>query len=133
MELQDRGRRARELFESYFAGVRRPVAQTLVLPYALGMLMDDLAQPMNYNSESRRHVVELLMNAIARREVESRSEAYLLQYPPSLERLILLARADDVNETWEHAARVLRDLIIELHSAAASYAMTGAMTGAATV
>ena len=94
-ELRELGRSARDLFESYFDGVARPVAQTLVLPYALGMLMDELAQPMNYESPGRRRVVKLLMSAIASRTIDPRSRAYLLKYPPSMAKLFALARSDD--------------------------------------
>jgi hypothetical protein len=115
-ELEARGRTARILFEDYFKGTGRPVPFSLVLPYALGMLLDDLAQPMNYQSESRQHVVELLMNAIKTRRIKPDSKRYLLKYPPSVERLIALARADDVQKTRKQAAQVLTDLISELYT-----------------
>ncbi len=115
-ELEARGKAARILFEEYFAGVSRPVPFALVLPYALGMLLDDLAQPMNYESESRRHVVDLLMEAIRARRIMPNSERYLLKYPPSIEKLIVLARADDIQNTREKAERLISELVSELHS-----------------
>ncbi|MFL5813384.1 MAG: hypothetical protein ACJ763_07375 [Bdellovibrionia bacterium] len=115
-ELEARGRSARILFEDYFSGMDRPVPFSLVLPYALGMLLDDLAQPMNYESESRRHVVGLLMDAIKTRKIKPDSKRYLLKYPPSVERLIVLARTNDSQETRQHASEVLSDLISELYS-----------------
>jgi hypothetical protein len=115
-ELQERGRAARILFEDYFSEKARFVPFALVLPYALGMLMDDLAQPMNYESQSRRYVVELLMKAIQERRVKPDPRAYLLKYPPSVERLIELARADDLAETRKKAEAILSDLIDELHA-----------------
>ena len=78
-ELQSRGRAARILFETYFAKSARPAPFALVLPYALGMLLDDLAQPMNYESMSRRHVVELLMEAIGSERIDPRADVYLLK------------------------------------------------------
>ena len=115
-ELQSRGKAARILFEDYFSDIRDPVPIALVLPYALGMLLDDLAQPMNYNSLSRKYVVELLMEVIRTNKVNSKLRAYLLKYPPSIEKLINLARADDLVETRKKASGVLSDLIRELHA-----------------
>lgn len=115
-ELEKSGKAARILFENYFAGIFRPVPYSLVLPYALGMLLDDLAQPMNYHSQSRRFVVELLMQAIQSRKLDSKSTAYLLKYPPSLEELIVLARADDFAQTEKKAEDLLESLISEVNS-----------------
>ena len=115
-ELEARGRAAREVFETYFAGISRPVPQSLILPYALGMLLDDLAQPMNYESGSRRFAVDILMEAIRSRRVDPRSSAYLLKYPPAIEKLILLARADDMEETRSKAAGVLAELLSEIQA-----------------
>lgn len=121
-ELVARGRAARILFEDYFKGSECPVPYSLVLPYALGMLLDDLAQPMNYESESRRHVVELLMDAIQTRKIKPDSKRYLLKYPPSVERLIVLARSNDAKKARDSAKGVLSDLISELYS----YSVVGA-------
>jgi hypothetical protein len=121
-ELVARGRAATAVFEDYFKDHTRPVPFSLVLPYALGMLLDDLAQPMNYESESRRYVVELLMKAIQNRKVKPDSNRYLLKYPPSVETLIALARADNVKITFEKAADILKELISELYS----YSVVGA-------
>lgn len=114
-ELVRRGREAREVFEEYFTDMTRPVPFSLVLPYALGMLLDDLAQPMNYDSLSRRHIVELLMEAIRAKRVPPRSKRFLLRYPPSVERLILLARSDNFKEARASAAKLLNELISELY------------------
>jgi hypothetical protein len=80
------------------------------------MLLDDLAQPMNYDSLSRRYVVELLMDAIKSRRISPQSKKYLLKYPPSVERLILLARSDKYDEAQRSAAKILNELISELSS-----------------
>jgi len=115
-ELTARGKAARLLFEDYFAGLSQPAAIALVLPYALGMLLDDLAQPMNYESQSRRYVVDLLMETIRTRRIEGHSNAYLLKYPPSVEKLIFLARSDDLAKAHAEAKGLLHDLVAELHS-----------------
>jgi hypothetical protein len=112
--LEARGRAARERFEAYFAGVARPAPFALVLPYALGMLLDDLAQPMNYGSVSRKHVVSLLMDALDRRVIDPRASPYLLKYPPSIERLIAVARSDDPERARREGAAVLAGVVEEL-------------------
>ena len=72
------------------------------------MLLDDLAQPMNYESQSRRHVVNLLMDALRTERVDPKSSAYLLKYPPTIEKFIVLARADD----YERTERDCRQIIV---------------------
>jgi hypothetical protein len=114
-ELQARGEAAKNLFKDYFSEAKKPVPFSLVLPYALGMLLDDLAQPMNYQSESRKHVVGLLTEAIRLRKTDTKSRVYLMKYPTSFEKLITLARADDPEQTAK-CEGVLADLISELYS-----------------
>ena len=114
-ELQARGKNARILFEAYFNENRNPVPYALVLPYALGMLLDDLAQPMNYESESRRYIVDLLMTEIRAKRIKANVSPFLLKYPPSIESLILLARSDDVKKTREIAKDTLNQVLNELH------------------
>lgn len=113
-ELQARGKKMREIFENYFQGVKNPAPYALVLPYALGMLLDDLAQPMNYHSESRLHVVKLLADAIQSRAIRPDANPYLLKYPPSIETLIQLARSNDLGRTRHEGEVILRQVIQEL-------------------
>lgn len=113
-ELEARGRAARERFEAYFDGVADPAPFALVLPYALGMLLDDLAQPMNYGSRSRKHVVALLMDALERRVIDPAEAPYLLKYPPSIERLIAIARSDDPELALSAGAKALAAVVAEL-------------------
>lgn len=115
-ELEARGRAARLLFEEYFVGIQNPAPYALVLPYVLGMLLDDMAQPMNYNSESRRFVIDLLMDAIRSKVIHPERGAYLMKFPDNFERLINLARADKVVETRSRAPGLLTDLIQELNA-----------------
>lgn len=118
-ELAARGARTRDVFRRYFESIDRPAPFAAVLPYALGMLLDDLAQPMNYASESRKHVVELLIGAIEGRVIEPRESPYLLKYPPSIERLIMTARSDDPARAYRDGSRILSDVVKELRRYAA--------------
>ncbi|MBS1963728.1 MAG: hypothetical protein JST04_16075 [Bdellovibrionales bacterium] len=119
-ELSARGARTRDVFRRYFAGVDRPAPFAAVLPYALGMLLDDLAQPMNYASESRKHVVELLIEALETRKIGPRERPYLLKYPPSIERLIASARSDDPGRARREAGGILAQVVEELRRHAAA-------------
>jgi hypothetical protein len=119
-EVRARGKAARELLEDYFRGVLRPVPYTLVLPYALGILLDDLTQPMNYGSRSRQFVVELLMKEIASRRIAPDSRRFLFRYPPSYEKLIDLARRDRLTETQSEAPPLLASLVAELRALSAA-------------
>ncbi len=113
-KIQARGKRMREIFERYFQGIERPTPYSLVLPYALGMLLDDLAQPMNYHSESRLSVVELLAKALETQVISPHATPYLLKYPPSIETLIQLARSNDPARAQREGESTLYQVIQEL-------------------
>lgn len=111
VELSARGREVRELLENYFGEAKRPRPYGLVLPYALGLLIDDLAQPMNYLHPGRALVVSLLMDAIRNRRIDPSEDRILMKYPRAYEKLIELARQAAHEEVLAHAPRLVDELI----------------------
>lgn len=113
-ELQLRGEKSFDLLEAFSLESKKLQPYALVLPYLLGVIMDDLAQPANYESWSRKYIFDLIFNSIQRRDIGSRESRLLFHFPPAYEELIDLARSEDIRAVEERAPAVFGQLIKEL-------------------
>ncbi len=113
-ELQTLGAEALQRFHRYFGFMKKPSVYSLVLPYAAGVLLDDLAQPRNYGSPGRRFVFEKVMAALDRRMIDPAEPRLLTRFPDSYEKLIQLARDPDFGVIQSKAHSLCQSLIREL-------------------
>ena len=115
-ELQVLGAETRRALEEYLGPrkAKAPPIYSLVLPYAAGVLLDDLAQPMNYAAPGRRYVFNAIMEVIRSRVIVPAESKILLRFPPSYEKLIELARLPNLEEIKRKTASTLAALIQEL-------------------
>ncbi len=111
-----------EALENYFRSIKVPTIASLVLPYTVGVLLDDLAQPPNYDSVGRHIVIQACLDAIADEAIDPGEPRLLTRFPQSYERAITLARESDGEAVKRQARGTVRDLTNELlaHSVAFS-------------
>lgn len=114
-ELQTLGSRTRQRFENYFGQMKRPSVYSLVLPYAAGVILDDLAQPRNYGSPSRQFVLECIMDLLDRRVIDPTESKLLTRFPDGYEKLIQLARETDFQKVQNETKALCRALVLELN------------------
>jgi hypothetical protein len=112
--LQALGAESKRRFERYFGQTSDPPVYTLVLPYAAGVLLDDLAQPANYDSIGRRLVFDEVMRALDERAIDPTERRLLTRFPEGYERLIQMARDPDSEFVRDNAKEVCDALIREL-------------------
>ena len=131
-DLQILGSQTRQRFLSYFGLMKKHSVYTLVLPYAAGVLLDDLAQPKNYSSSGRRLVFEILMRALDQRKINPAEPRVLLKFPEAYEKLINLARSADFALIQAQALPLCHKLIQELEDNSISFENSNAMVSAIT-
>ena len=100
--------------EDYFAGIKVPTIASLVIPYTVGVLLDDLAQPPNYDAVSRHLVIDACLEAIGQGAIKPGEPRLLINFPSSYERAIRLAREGDVEEVRREGPGIVKTLTSEL-------------------
>lgn len=117
--LQVLGSETRRRFEFYFGQMRRPSVYSLVMPYAAGVILDDLAQPRNYGAPGRLFVLEQIMAFLDRRIIDPVQPKLLMRFPNSYEKLIQLAREIDFDHIQKETPGLCQSLVLELNQYAA--------------
>ena len=115
-ELQVRGEETHRKLRTYYGAVKKPSVYSLVLPYAAGVLLDDLAQVGNYGAESRRIVFSEIMELIERRATDPKDDRLLAKFPSAYESLIALARLPDASRVRREVSALGQKLVEELRS-----------------
>lgn len=118
-DLQALGTEIRQRFERYFGQMKRPSVYSLVLPYAAGVILDDLAQPRNYGAPGRCFVLEWLMERLDRKTIDPSKPKLLMRFPDAYEKLIQLARDTDLERIQTETPALCRALVSELNRYAA--------------
>ena len=113
-ELQALGATTRKRFAKYFGEMKKPSVCSLVLPYAAGVLLDDLAQPGNYGALGRRFAFDAAMDAIDSRQIDPTKPRFLTKFPDSYEVLITTARDLDSETVRMKVPSICQNLIDEL-------------------
>ena len=114
--LPGRARVVREVLEDYFAAIRTPTITSLVLPYTAGVVLDDLAQPPNYDAAHEATVLHELTQAIANRAIDPAAPLKLLKFPTGFQHTIELARDARRGIDLAHARGQVASLVDELRS-----------------
>ncbi|MBC7385449.1 MAG: hypothetical protein H7301_04690 [Cryobacterium sp.] len=112
--LQVLARSVHSRLNAYFSNIQQPPIYSLVLPYAAGLLLDDLAQPGNYEASARQEVLEIVLNAIDLKLTDPRQSRFLTKFPNAYEKLILLARESTAVNIKPRAASLCAELVQEL-------------------
>lgn len=106
--------RVHAVLDRYLRDERDPSLAALVLPYLIGLIFDDLAQPPSYGSLSHAAVLDALLNALSRRRVGASATTSLATFPPSFADLMALARSTDVDRARAETPQRLVALLCEI-------------------
>lgn len=82
--------------KNYFDTVKKPTIAALILPYTIGVVLDDLAQPPSYGSQSHIIVLQELLLALKNKAIAPDLKAVLTEFPQAFEEVIRLSRQDTV-------------------------------------
>lgn len=104
----------REVLEDYFRDIRVPTISSLVIPYTIGVLLDDLAQPPNYDAPGRHIVIDEGLRVIRSRKIDPSQPRVLFQFPKAYEANIRLARESNLNLIRLEAGPTMDSLVREI-------------------
>lgn len=116
--LPEYARWVQEGIQAYL-GNKEPSIPDLVLPYTVGVILDDLAQPPSYQSLSHITMLKELLRAMEVPSDQQKSKV-LLKYPSIFEQVIRLSR--DKTITQERAQGLVRKFLQELKESTAQIA-----------
>ncbi len=96
--LKTNAQRVYEAIGSYFKSVLKPSIASLILPYTIGVVLDDLAQPPSYSSKGHIAVLDELLDKISKNQIPANLPTILTQFPSSFENIINLSRTSNIED-----------------------------------
>lgn len=114
--LKENAEKVYQAILAYFRSVKNPSVSALILPYTIGVVLDDLAQPPSYGSKSHIAVLGLLLAKLARNEIPANLPTLLTRFPDSFQKIIELSRESGVEEKPAKIQAVIDLMIREILS-----------------
>ncbi len=115
--LKQTAHRVYESISAYLKSVSKPSISALILPYTLGVVLDDLAQPPSYGSKSHLAVIDNLILRISRNEIPANLPTLLTQFPESFQKIIDISRATGIEQRPDEIKNTIDSLIREIQRA----------------
>ena len=112
--LQENAQRVYEALIAYFNSAAKPSISALILPYTLGVVLDDLAQPPSYSSPHHIAVLNELLERIAKNEIPAGLPTLLTQFPGSFQKIIELSRESGIQERPHEIKNAISFMIREI-------------------
>lgn len=112
--LKRNGERVYEAISSYFRSAAKPSISALILPYTIGVVLDDLAQPPSYSSKSHIAVLDELLSKLLMNEIPANLPRLLTQFPASFQNIIDLSRTPNIEQKPAEIKSTVDRLIQEI-------------------
>ncbi len=106
--------RVYQAIRSYFMSASRPSISALILPYTIGVVLDDLAQPPSYSSKNHIAVLDELLLKISKNEIPANLPTLLTQFPGSFEKIIKLSRTPNIEQQPTVIKAAVSEMIQEI-------------------
>lgn len=94
--LKKNAHRVFDVISSYFKSTPQPSISALILPYTIGVVLDDLAQPPSYGSKNHIAVLNELLCKISDNGIPASLPTVLTQFPESFQKIIDLSREPNI-------------------------------------
>lgn len=105
-----------DAISTYFNSAARPSIASLILPYTIGVVLDDLAQPPSYSSKNHLAVLDKLLLSINRNEIPAGAATMLTEFPDSFQNIITLSRTEGIENDPGQIQKAVDTLAIEILS-----------------
>ncbi len=92
----------------------KPSISALILPYTIGVVLDDLAQPPSYSSKNHIAVLNELLSAINKNEIPVNLPTILTQFPENFQKIIELSRIKKIEDKSDKIRMTINSLIQEI-------------------
>lgn len=106
---------AERLYQSvrrYFEATPAPTLASLILPYTIGVVLDDLAQPPTYGSKSHGLALDLLLNELDKHSIPPNLPTVLAKFPPQFAKIIETSR--DSKGSAADLKNLISDMITDI-------------------
>jgi len=115
--LKKNAQRVYEAISAYFKSSSKPSISALILPYTIGVVLDDLAQPPSYSSKNHIAVLDELLLKISKNEIPANLPTLLRQFPESFQKIIELSRTANMEQNPSEIKSTIHKLVQEILSA----------------
>lgn len=112
--LKKNAERVYEAIDSYFKSAPKPSISALILPYTIGVVLDDLAQPPSYSSKNHIAVLDELLWKISSNEIPANLPTLLTQFPGSFQKIIDLSRTPNIEQKPAEIKATINFLVQEI-------------------
>lgn len=112
--LKQNAQRVYESLQKYFYQTTRPSVASLILPYTIGVVLDDLAQPPSYSSPGHLAVLDELLSQLDRNIVPPHLKTMLMQFPSSFQQIIELSRMPGIEKNPVRIKMAIQSMIQEI-------------------
>ena len=99
---------------NYFNSAAKPSVASLVLPYTIGVVLDDLAQPPSYSSKNHLAVLDELLLSINRNRIPAEMKTLLTEFPKSFQNIINLSRTEGIENDFGQIQLAVNNLTKEI-------------------
>ncbi len=99
--LKENASKVSSAIKNYFQNVEKPTIASLILPYTLGVVLDDLAQPPSYSSKSHIATLDLLITELEQNRVPANLKTVLAEFPASFQKIIEISRTSGIEKNPE--------------------------------
>lgn len=96
----------------YFNSVKKPSIAALILPYTIGVVLDDLAQPPSYSSKSHIAMLDKLLDCLKLNRFPAGISNFLTEFPENFQEIINLSRTAGI-ENDPHRIQLAIDQLIQ--------------------
>ncbi len=117
LELKKTAQTVLSALSNYFQNISRPSLASLILPYTIGVVLDDLAQPPSYSSQSHLAVLSALLDHLEKKEILPKSPVQLLKFPTSFQKIIELSRTSFALQSELVINTSIQSLVNEIQTA----------------
>lgn len=112
--LKTNAERVYQAIYSYFKTASKPSISALILPYTIGVVLDDLAQPPSYSSKNHIAVLDELLQKISKNEIPANLPTLLTQFPSSFQKIIDLSRTPNIEQKPYEVKVAINNLVQEI-------------------
>lgn len=100
--------------KNYFESTEKPSIAAMILPYTLGVILDDLAQPPTYGSTSHEAFLDVLLNRLEQRDIPPNLKTVITEFPASFENIITGSRDQSLTNDRKRMEAMVESMIFQI-------------------
>ncbi|MGZ3825875.1 MAG: hypothetical protein ACXVCR_13035, partial [Bdellovibrio sp.] len=112
--LQEIADKVYNAITNYFSSVLKPSIASLILPYTIGVILDDLAQPPSYSSPGHIAVLNELVDSLSKNQIAADLRTILSDFPIHFQKVIQLSRTKNIENDHFKIVKNVDSLIREI-------------------